>query len=156
MFIVSAKFDPKKITCWAVALGIALIAVILLVSHFKGASSPGTEAVVAATDQERAAYLESLGWETDGIPVETLTFSLPQPSNAAYEEYNQLQLEQGFDLTPYAGMQVKRYSYAILNYPGHPDQVQADLYLCGDTVIAGDILCYGDQGFVATLQFPAA
>ena len=41
MFIVSAKFDPKKITCWAVALGIALIAVILLVSHFKGASSPG-------------------------------------------------------------------------------------------------------------------
>ena len=79
MFIVSAKFDPKKITCWAVALGIALIAVILLVSHFKGASSPGAEAVVAATDQERAAYLESLGWETDGIPVETLTFSLPQP-----------------------------------------------------------------------------
>ena len=156
MFIVSAKFDPKKITCWAVALGIALIAVILLVSHFKGASSPGAEAVVAPTDQERAAYLESLGWETDGIPVETLTFSLPQPLNAAYEEYNQLQLEQGFDLTPYAGMQVKRYSYAILNYPGHPDQVQADLYLCGDTVIAGDILCSVDQGFVATLQFPAA
>ena len=23
-------------------------------------------------------------------------------------------------------------------------------------IIAGDILCYGDQGFVATLQFPQA
>ena len=131
-----------------------LIAVILLVSHFKGASSPGAEAVIAATDQERAAYLESLGWETDGVPTETLTFSLPQPLNAAYEEYNQLQLEQGFDLTNYAGMQVTRYSYAVKNYPGYPDQVQADLYVCGDNIVAGDILYYGDKGFVSTLQFP--
>ena len=83
MFIVSAKFDPKKITCWAGALGVVLIAVILLVSHFKGASSPGAEAVIAATDQERAAYLESLGWETDGVPTQRLTFWLPQAENAA-------------------------------------------------------------------------
>ena len=154
MFIVSAKFDPKKIARWAAALGVVLIAAIVLVNHFKGASSPGAEPLTAATDQERTAYLAQLGWEADPTPVETLTFSLPQPLNAAYEEYNQMQLEQGFDLTPYAGMQVQRYSYAIRNYPGYPDQVQADLYLCGDTIIAGDILYYGNQGFVATLEFP--
>ena len=156
MFIVSAKFDPKKALRWAIAAGILLLAVILTLRHFQDAPSPGEEPVTAATDQERVAYLESLGWEADPAPTETLTFSLPQPLSEAYEEYNQLQLEQGFDLTPYAGMQVSRYSYAVHNYPGFPDQVQADLYVCGDVIIAGDILSYGDQGFVATLRFPEA
>ena len=154
MFIVSAKFEPKKAVRWAILIAAALLAAILAVRHFWPVSSPGRDAVSAPTDQERVAYLAGLGWEADPAPVETLTFSLPQPLSTAYEEYNQLQLEQGFDLTPYAGMQVKRYSYAVHNYPGYPDQVQADLYLCGDTIIAGDILYYGDQGFVATLQFP--
>ena len=154
MFIVSAKFDPKKIVRWAVLIGVLLIAAVLLVRHFQDAPSPGEETVTASTDQARIAYLEGLGWEVGTTPLETLTFSLPQPLNTAYEEYNQLQLEQGFDLTNYAGMQVTRYSYAVKNYPGYPDQVQADLYVCGDNIVAGDILYYGDKGFVSTLQFP--
>lgn len=154
MFIVSAKFNPKKAVRYLLALGVLLVAVILLVGRFRRAPSPGEDIVSAATDQERAAYLESLGWTVDPAPIETLEFSLPQPLNEAYESYNQLQLEQGFDLAPYAGMQVTRYSYAVQNYPGFPDQVQADLYLCGDTIIGGDILYYGDNGFVSTLQFP--
>lgn len=154
MFIVSAKFDPKKLVRWAVLLGILVLAVFVLVRHFRGGPAPAEETVPAATDEARVAYLEGLGWEVDPTPIETLSFSLPNPLNAAYEEYNQLQLEQGFDLTPYAGMQVNRYSYTIRNYPGYPEQIQADLYLCGDIIIAGDILYYGDQGFVSTLQFP--
>ena len=87
-------------------------------------------------------------------PIETLEFTLPQPLNASYEAYNELQQEQGFDLAPYAGMQVKRYSYQVTNYPDCPENVQANLYLCGDLVIGGDILCYGEEGFVDTLIFP--
>lgn len=156
MFIVSAKFDPKKAIRYALLLGVLLIAVILIVGRLKRAPSPGEDGLTAATDQERIAYLERLGWEVDSTPIETLEFSLPQPLNDAYETYNQLQLEQGFDLTPYAGMQVIRYSYAVRNYPNYPEQVQADLYLCGDAIIGGDILYYGDQGFVSTLKFPEA
>ena len=154
MFIVSAKFDPKKMVRFAVLAAVLLAAAILAVRYFQGAPPPGEESVTAATDQERVAYLEGLGWEVDPTPIETLTFSLPQPLSEAYVTYNELQLEQGFDLTPYAGMQVTRYSYAVTNYPDCPDQVQADLYLCGDTLIGGDILYCGDNGFVATLQFP--
>ena len=87
-------------------------------------------------------------------PTEILEFVLPSPLNASYEEYNALQLEQNFDLTPYAGMQVKRYTYAVTNYPGYPEDVQADLYLCGDVIIAGDILYCGEEGFVGTLVYP--
>ena len=156
MFIVSAKFDPKKLVRWAALLGVLVLIAVVLLRSIQSKSAPGDEAVTAATDQARVAYLMGLGWEVDPTPIETLSFSLPQPLSEAYETYNQLQLEQGFDLTPYAGMQVSRYSYAVHNYPGFPDQVQADLYVCGDVIIAGDILSYGDQGFVATLRFPEA
>ncbi|WP_353961146.1 hypothetical protein [Klebsiella pneumoniae] len=40
------------------------------------------------------------------------------------------------------------------NYPGRNEDVQADLYLCEDLIIAGDILCCGNDGFVATLVYP--
>ena len=154
MFIVSAKFSPRKAIAAVVACGALLILMILLISSLKSRPSPGEELITAASEEARAEYLRSLGWEIETSPMETLEFMLPQPLNASYEEYNALQKEQGFDLEPYAGMQVKRYSYRVLNYPNYPDDVQADLYLCGDVVIGGDILYCGDSGFVATLVFP--
>ena len=154
MFIVSAKFSPRKAIAAVVACGAVLILMILLISSLKGRRPPGEELITAASEEERAEYLRSLGREIETSPMETLEFMLPQPLNASYEEYNALQKEQGFDLEPYAGMQVKRYSYRVLNYPNYPDDVQADLYLCGDVVIGGDILYCGDSGFVATLVFP--
>lgn len=154
MFIVSAKFSPRKAIAAVVACGALLILMILLISSLKSRRPPGEELITAASEEERAEYLRSLGWEIETSPMETLEFMLPQPLNASYEEYNALQKEQGFDLEPYAGMQVKRYSYRVLNYPNYPDDVQADLYLCGDVVIGGDILYCGDSGFVATLVFP--
>lgn len=154
MFIVSAKFSPRKAIAAVVACATVLILMILLISSLKGRPSPGEELITAASEEERAEYLRSLGWEIETSPMETLEFMLPQPLNDSYEEYNALQKEQGFDLEPYAGMQVKRYSYRVLNYPNYPDDVQADLYLCGDVVIGGDILYCGDSGFVATLVFP--
>ena len=154
MFIVSAKFSPRKAIAAVVACGAVLILMILLISSLKSRPSPGEELITAASEEARAEYLRSLGWEIETSPMETLEFMLPQPLNDSYEEYNTLQKEQGFDLEPYAGMQVKRYSYRVLNYPNYPDDVQADLYLCGDVVIGGDILYCGDSGFVATLVFP--
>lgn len=154
MFIVSAKFSPRKAIAAVVACGALLILMILLISSLKSRPSPGEELITAASEEARAEYLRSLGWEIETSPMETLEFMLPQPLNDSYEEYNTLQKEQGFDLEPYAGMQVKRYSYRVLNYPNYPDDVQADLYLCGDVVIGGDILYCGDSGFVATLVLP--
>ena len=137
-----------------VLCGAVLIAVIVLVGNLKRSSAPGSQAVLAPSDQERVAYLEGLGWTADLSPIETLSFALPQPLNESYLEYNELKLQQGFDLSPYAGMQVTRYSYRITNYPDYPEDVQADLYLCGDEIIGGDILYCGDKGFVATLTYP--
>ena len=154
MFIVSAKLNPKKALTGVVLFGVVLIGIIVLVGTMRRGEAPGNQVILAPSDAERVAYLEGLGWTADPSPIETLSFALPSPLNDSYTEYNKLQLQQGFDLTPYAGMQVTRYSYKITNYPDHPDDVQADLYLCGEEIIGGDILYCGDKGFVATLVYP--
>ena len=154
MFIVSAKINPKKAIAYVVLFGVVLIVLIVLVGQQKRQALPGSNVTIAANDAARTAYLTGLGWAVGTAPVETLEFTLPNPLNASYASYNTLRQEQGFDLEPYAGMQVKRYSYQVANYPGYPDNVQDNLYLCGDTIIGGDILCYGEEGFVETLIFP--
>ena len=154
MFIVSAKIKPKKAIAGILFFGVVLIALILVTAHFKQLAAPSAAAVTAASDAERTAYLAALGWEVEAAPMETLTFTLPDPLGESYQEYNKLQLDQGFDLSTYAGRDIKRYSYAVLNYPDRPQDVQADLYLCRDQIVAGDILCCGDNGFVSTLVYP--
>ncbi len=53
-------------------------------------------------------------------------------------------MENGMDLTPYCGQQAKRYTYRVSNYPDYEGTVLANLYLCGDTVVAGDLTASGE------------
>ena len=69
--------------------------------------------------------------------------------------YNGLQLSQGFDLTRYCGQTLSRYTYVVTNYPDASLPCQADLYVCDGVLAAGDIVCTGENGFMAGLSFPA-
>ena len=43
----------------------------------------------------------------------------------------------------------------MTNYPDASLPCQADLYVCGGVLAAGDIVCTGENGFMAGLSFPA-
>ena len=43
----------------------------------------------------------------------------------------------------------------ISNYPGRTGDVQVNLYLCGDVIVGGDIMALGENGFQASLLYPA-
>ena len=103
---------------------------------------------------DRIAYLESMGWQVEEEPVETLQFLLPEKLEEPYLTYNELQDSQGFDLSACCGKQVARYTYTVTNYPGRPEGVQANLYVCEGQPVAGDILCAGADGFQDTLVYP--
>ena len=47
-----------------------------------------------------------------------------------------------------------RYTYTVTNYPEVPDGVQANLFLCGDRLVGGDIIATGENGFQTVLAFP--
>lgn len=57
----------------------------------------------AATNEQRVAYLNSLGWQVEPEPVETLSLTLPKELEEPYQSYNVLQRAQGFDLEPCCG-----------------------------------------------------
>lgn len=155
MMIWTAKFSRKKAALAVIFMGAVMAALIFLMGR---APEGGGEAPLPQLtgNEERVAYLESLGWSVETEPIETLQFLLPAALEEPYLSYNALQTSQGFDLSACCGKQVSRFTYAVTNYPGRPQGVQANLYICEDLPVAGDIFCTGPDGFQDTLIFPAS
>ena len=152
MLIFTPRPSKKKAAFAVIAAGVILAAIILLVGHFQDQRAGDLPQLTDNT--QRITYLQSLGWEVESEPVETLQFLLPDPLEEPYLTYNELQKEQGFDLTACCGRQVSRYTYAVTNYPGRPSGVQLNLYICEGVPVAGDVCCPGADGFQHTLAFP--
>ena len=152
MLIFTTRLSKKKAAFAVIVAGVILAAIILLVGHFQDQRAGDLPQLTDNT--QRITYLQSLGWEVESEPVETLQFLLPDPLEEPYLTYNELQKEQGFDLTACCGRQVSRYTYAVTNYPGRPSGVQLNLYICEGVPVAGDVCCPGADGFQHTLAFP--
>ena len=141
MLIWTARVSKKTKAVVAVILaGILAAAVLLLVGRSGGGQDAAAWQLTGNAD--RIAYLESMGWQVEE--------ELEEP----YLTYNELQDSQGFDLSACCGKQVARYTYTVTNYPGRPEGVQANLYVCEGQPVAGDILCAGADGFQDTLVYP--
>ena len=153
MLIWTTRFTKKKAVAAILLLGLLLGLCIFLVarsSHLRQQE----ELLTAGDNEARLRYLQSLGWEVEGQALETLDLVLPDPLTEDYLSYNALQQQQGFDLSNYCGQQVCRYTYALRNYPGIQEGVQANLYLCQDRIIAGDVCYSGEGGFIQGLSYP--
>lgn len=127
-----------------------LFALLCLLALFLSRAERGGS---AETDAQGAAYLVSLGWEVEAEPLESLSLTLADPLTEPYLSYNVLQQSQGLDLRPYCGKTLERRTYAVRNHPSGGD-CRADLYFCGGELVAGNILCTGENGFLAPLAFP--
>ena len=134
-------------------MGAVMIALIFLMGRVPS-DEEDTPLPQLTTNTERVAYLEELGWTVEAEPIETLQFLLPATLEEPYLSYNALQTAQGFDLSACCGKQVSRYTYSVTNYPSRPQGVQANLYVCEDLPVAGDIFCTGIDGFQDTLIYP--
>lgn len=153
MFVLTARFSKRNLLfLLLILIAVGALALFLLLGRSGGKKE--TDEPQLSTNEDRISYLESYGWKVTPEPVETFQLLLPDKLPEPYLAYNELQKKQGFDLTACCGKQVSRYTYAVTNYPGHPDGVQLNLYLCGDKPAAGDIVVTGTDGFQAGLAFP--
>lgn len=144
----------RRMALMSLALGLVIGSALLLAGCFGGDKE--TEVITAATNEERVAYLEALGWQVEPQPIETLDLQLPEKLEGEWGAYAKLQKGQGLPFSEFAGQAVKRYTYTVTNYPEIPQGVQANLYLWGDQIIGGDVIFTGQGGFQTDLAFPKA
>lgn len=103
-------------------------------------------------DEEAVALFQSLGYEIKVPPQEIKQMKLPETMDNIYEDYNQLQKQAGYDITPYLGKLVVRKTYLITNY-SESDQINVvgNLFIYDNKVIAGDITNVAINGFMHPL-----
>lgn len=152
MLIWTTRFSRKKAAFAVIVLGLLIGFLIVVMGRVPVDEEQDLPKL--STNEARVAYLESLGWQVDPEPVETLQLLLPEQLQEPYLSYNTLQTAQGFDLSLCCGKQLSRFTYTVTNYPDRPAGIQANLYICEDLPVAGDICCPGSGGFQDTLQFP--
>lgn len=152
---MTTKLTKAKAIVGVLAGGAVLCALVFAAGHlYQGNEDTIPSPQNVSDNEDRVSYLAGWGWEVDPSAVETLDLVLPEALSDSYGSYNELQAENGMDLTAYCSKRVKRYTYTVLNYPDQAEGIQANLYLCDDTVVAGDILSTGAEGFISSLHYP--
>lgn len=148
MFVLTAKLSKTKLIAAGVVLIAAVVLIVLLVS---GGSSqtPSASVPMGDTNDARVAYLATFGWSVNAEPKETQKVRIPDTAdNKVFARYNDLQLSQGFDLTDFAGKDVMRYVYEIVNYPDAKEPVYASVLVYDGHIIGGDITNTAPDGVI--------
>ncbi len=107
------------------------------------------------TNEDRIAFLLQFGWQVNPEPYETEEISFPAEFDQVISAYNELQKEQGLDLSKYRRKTVTRYTYEVTNYPNCKDTVYATVLIYRNRVIGGDLCSANrDGGFVHGFALP--
>ena len=155
MLIWTMKFDKKKAAFWVIMAALVIIGIILLLGardHGAGANTAGAKASSAVkTEKARVAFLADCGWSVETPALKEETVLIPKQFNAVFETYNDLQKQQGFDLSRYAGKEVKLYTYKVVG-SNLGENVIATLYVSGGNVVGGDVHSTALDGFMCGLK----
>ncbi len=156
MFVYSLRASTVKLVgviCVALTVLITLIAFVPTYTITKqtaagvdGAVSYSYDKVKSAEDA--AAFLSQFGWQVTAAPVEVKTVTVPAEFDKVFAAYNELQKEQGLNLSKYKNKEVTRYTFSVTNYENYEGTVYANVLVYRNRVVGGDICSADVTGFV--------
>lgn len=114
----------------------------------------GTSGIPGETNQQRIEYIESFGWNTGVTHCDLEEIRIPVNFDEIYEEYNDLQKKQGFDLRSYRAHSVKKYTYEISRSDDDPLPLYAELLVENGVIIGADITSAEAGGMMTVLAEP--
>lgn len=155
MFIVTARVPKKKLLAGGITALCCCLAAVLILTLGGRAVTASAEVKHIRSNDDRMAYLNSLGWQVSDQPMATEELLIPEAFDESYSDYLALQADQGFDLTQYCGKRIKRYTYQILNYPAGEEPVQVALLIYKNRVIGGQVQA-SSGSFLHGLAMPDA
>ena len=141
--MTKSKLTKRNAVFIIIAAAVVLAVIVLICS---GGSGSGL------TTEDRVEYLASLGWEVDPSSETAKEIVLPDEMGGVLAEYNELQKQQGFDLSQYCGEVCESYTYVLTSYPSGETGVIAQLFIYNGRVIGGDIHSASLGGFMHGLS----
>lgn len=146
MFMLTFKFNRKTAVFIVIMIALVLVGIILLASAHHASRQTQPEPVYTVKNEKnRVAYLRQYGWEVASPAVSESDVLIPRSFSDVFQAYNELQKQQGFDLSDYCGLEVKLYTYQVLNYG---ENVVAQLYVLSGSVIGADVHSTQLDGFM--------
>ena len=162
MFIYSLKASTLKFFGVVGVAIITLAALIFLVPSYDVDTTAGIAAMNESisfdnvkSSEDGINFLSQYGWKVDPVPVEECEIVIPREFDKVMTSYNEIQKQQGLDLSKYAKKTATRYTYKITNYPDYNGTVYANIITYKNKVISGDICSADAKGFLHTLSFPS-
>ena len=155
MVILTAKLSKGKligILCAAIAVIVLIIALSARGAASRLLETAGKRHIRLETAEAQAEFLEKNGFSVAQEPVRVQEVRIPEEFSEVYQQYNELQKSQGFDLRRYRGKTVTQTVYQVLDYPAEGDEpVYATLLLCRGRLIAADLSRGGEESFLRPL-----
>ena len=156
MFIYTLKFDRKKAAFAVVIVSLILIGIIVLMGAHQqkqAISEPAAKTISSVKNEKsRVAYLKQYGWDVETPAISETKVVIPRTFSQVFENYNDLQKEQGFDLSQYCGMEVELYTYKVKNAEESDGEVLAELYVLNGAVVGGDVHSTRLDGFMCGIK----
>lgn len=159
MFIVTTKFSGRKLLCVAVALAAVALGVhvagqmagdVAALSVLGGSEAEQTSqqenvSTKVLDNEDRVNYLAACGWIADADSGTMQEVIIPSDFDETYQQYAQMQEQQGFHLEKYRGKKVKLATYPVVNTQ-EGVELEANLLIYRHRVIAGDITSLSEGG----------
>ncbi len=150
MFVYSVKPRQIKLTFLIIFIVMTVLSLLIL-SQDSQQTGKGSEINIKASDHsERMAFISQYGWQVDEEPAEVMEIIIPETFDETYTAYNEIQKNQGFDLSLFAGNRLKRWSYIVKNYEGYEnkDCIRINLLVRDGIVVGGDVCSVEIDGFM--------
>lgn len=159
MFILAMKPLKRKIIVGGICLVSFLFLFMILRKNYVhkndfAVSPSGKYNLCVKNNENRVQFLSQFGWEVQTEPIEVSEISIPAKFNDTYENYNNIQKEQGLDLSKYKNRTCIKYTYQVLNYKNAPGGIRANLLVLDNKVIGGDICSVELNGFMHGFTSP--
>ncbi len=149
MFMLTFKFNRKTAVFIVIMIALVLVGIILLAGAHHAAAAGAEPVYTVKNEKSRVAYLRQYGWEVASPAVSESEVLIPRSFSDVFESYNELQKQQGFDLSDYCGLEVELYTYQVLNYG---ENVVAQLYVLSGSVIGADVHSTQLDGFMTGVR----
>lgn len=140
----------KKVFFFGISLAVLISVVFLLstknIPHGSPLSNDGS------SDKKRVEYIQSFGWKVEPEYKEKSLTLIPQVFSKTLEEYNRMQIKSGFDLKPFAGKEIIRFSYKLLNHPLDKNYAQVNIFVHKGKIVAADVSSTKLDGFMHSIK----